>query len=338
MSKSSQKQKSDTKSVMAEINKIFGEGSVMMSGDTIDIETISSGSINLDHAVGVGGFPKGRIVEIYGEESTGKTTLALHHMAEVQKKGGLVALVDTEHAFDKQYARKIGIDTDKMIFSQPDYLEKAAEIVKKLSTICDCVVFDSVIGVGPKAELEGTMEDTAVGKHAYKMGQFLRTCISESTKRGCTLVFINQLRDNVGIMYGPNKITGGGNALKFYASMRLEVKRRNSDIIKSGDTNIGQILTVTVRKNKLAAPFEVTQIPLIFGEGISRSWEIVMLAEDLKIIKKKGPWYSMDGETLAQGQSNLADLISDNPELEELLVNKINSITKSNNNEQEEEE
>ena len=310
---------------MSKIEKDFGKGAIMKLGDEhIDnVEVIPSGSIGLDYALGVGGYPKGRIVEIYGPESSGKTTLALHAIAEAQKKGGIAAFIDAEHAFDRFYAAKLGVDVDNLLISQPDNGEQALEIADQLirSAAVDIVVVDSVAALTPKAEIEGDMGDNKVGLQARLMSQALRKLTATISKTNTTCIFINQLREKIGVMFGNPETTTGGNALKFYASVRLDI--RKSTAIKDGEKVLGNEVKVKVVKNKVAPPFRKAQFDILFGEGISRVGEIVDLGVAFGIINKSGSWFSYNGTKLAQGREAAKQTLRDNPELCEELTAKI---------------
>ena len=312
-------------STLDKIEKNYGKGSIMKLGDRPDetYEAISTGSISLDTALGIGGFPKGRIIEIYGPESSGKTTLAIHAIAESQKKGGIAAFIDAEHAFDPVYARKLGVDIDNLLVSQPDNGEQALEIADNLirSGAIDIIVIDSVAALTPKAEIDGEMGDSKVGLHARLMSQALRKMTSTISKTGCCCIFINQLREKIGVMFGNPETTTGGNALKFYASVRLDIRRIQA--IKDGDQNIGNRVKVKVVKNKVAPPFRTCEFDLMFGEGISKLGEIIDLGVETGIIKKSGSWFSYGESKLAQGREAVKVLLRDNPELSEELESQL---------------
>ena len=302
---------------MSKIEKDFGKGSIMRMGDEQieNVDVIPTGSIGLNAALGVGGYPKGRIIEIYGPESSGKTTLAIHAIAEAQKAGGIAAFIDAEHAFDRFYAQKLGVDVDNLLISQPDNGEQALEIADQLirSAAIDIIVIDSVAALTPKKEIEGDMGDSAVGLHARLMSQALRKVTSTISKTNTTCIFINQLREKIGVMFGNPETTTGGNALKFYASVRLDIRRVTS--IKDGDNVIGNQVRVKVVKNKVAPPFRKAEFEITFGEGISKIGEIVDLGVEYGIIKKSGSWFSYGDSKLAQGRDATKQLLKDNPEL-----------------------
>lgn len=310
---------------MSKIEKDFGKGSIMKLGDdNIEkVDVIPTGSISLNAALGVGGYPKGRIIEIYGPESSGKTTLAIHAIAEAQKDGGIAAFIDAEHAFDRFYAAKLGVDTDSLLISQPDNGEQALEIADQLirSAAVDIIVIDSVAALTPKKEIEGEMGDNVVGLHARLMSQALRKMTSTLSKTNTTCIFINQLREKIGVMFGNPETTTGGNALKFYSSVRLDIRRVTS--IKDGDEVIGNQVRVKVIKNKVAPPFRKAEFEITFGEGISKIGEIVDLGVEHGIIQKSGSWFSYNNTRLAQGRDAAKNVIKDNPELAEEIEAKI---------------
>ena len=310
---------------MQKIEKDFGKGSIMKMGDEKieNVEVIPTGSIGLNAALGVGGYPKGRIIEIYGPESSGKTTLAIHAIAEAQKAGGIAAFIDAEHAFDRFYAEKLGVDIANLYISQPDNGEQALEIADQLirSSAIDILVIDSVAALTPKKEIEGEMGDSAVGLHARLMSQALRKLTGTISKTKTTCIFINQLREKIGIMFGNPETTTGGNALKFYASVRLDI--RKGQAIKDGDDILGNQVKVKVVKNKVAPPFRRAEFEILFGEGISKIGEIVDLGVEYGIIKKSGSWFSYEDTKLAQGRDAVKDMLKDNPELCEELEAKI---------------
>ena len=310
---------------MSKIEKDFGKGSIMRMGDEQieNVDVIPTGSIGLNAALGVGGYPKGRIIEIYGPESSGKTTLAIHAIAECQKNGGIAAFIDAEHAFDRFYAQKLGVDVDNLYISQPDNGEQALEIADQLirSSAIDILVVDSVAALTPKKEIEGDMGDSAVGLHARLMSQALRKLTATIAKTNTTCIFINQLREKIGVMFGNPETTTGGNALKFYASVRLDIRKVTG--IKDGDQVIGNQVRVKVVKNKVAPPFRKAEFEITFGEGISKIGEIVDLGVEHGIITKSGSWFSYDGSKLAQGRDAVKALLKDNPELCEELEVKI---------------
>ena len=310
---------------LAKIEKDFGKGSIMRMGDeqVVKVDVVPTGSIGLDVALGVGGYPKGRIIEIYGPESSGKTTLAIHAIAEAQRNGGTAAFIDAEHAFDRFYAEKLGVDISNLLISQPDNGEQALEIAEQLirSSAIDIIVIDSVAALTPKKEIEGDMGDSAVGLQARLMSQALRKLTSTIAKTNTTCIFINQLREKIGVMFGNPETTTGGNALKFYSSVRIDV--RKSTPIKDGDDVIGSLTKVKVVKNKVAPPFRRCEFEILFGEGISKLGEIVDLGVEYGIIKKSGSWFSYGESKLAQGRDGVKALLKDNPELCEELEAKI---------------
>ncbi len=315
------------------LDKTYGKGTVMKMGDKAieEVETISSGSLGLDLALGVNGYPKGRVIEIYGPESSGKTTLTLHAIAEAQKAGGIAAFIDAEHAFDRTYAEKLGVDIENLIISQPDNGEQALEIAENLirSGAIDIVVIDSVAALTPKSEIEGEMGDSKMGLHARLMSQALRKLTGTISKTNCTVFFINQLREKIGVMFGSPETTTGGNALKFYASVRLDIRR--STQIKDGDNVIGNRTKVKVVKNKVAPPFKVAEFDIMYGEGVSKSGEILDLAVEFEIIKKAGSWFSYGETKLGQGRDAVKALIKDNPEMADELEHKIKEHIKEVN-------
>ncbi|RZT96913.1 recombination protein RecA [Ancylomarina subtilis] len=310
---------------MDKIDKTYGKGAIMRMGDeaVIDLPAISSGSLSLNMALGIGGYPQGRIVEIYGPESSGKTTLAIHAIAEVQKAGGIAAFIDAEHAFDRFYAEKLGVDTENLLISQPDNGEQALEIADQLirSSAIDLVVIDSVAALTPKAEIEGEMGESKMGLQARLMSQALRKLTANINKTNTTCMFINQLREKIGVMFGNPETTTGGNALKFYASVRLDIRRVGQ--IKDGDEILGNHTRVKVVKNKVAPPFRKAEFDIMYGEGVSKTGEIIDLGVDYNIIKKSGSWFSYGETKLGQGREAVKRLIVDNPELAEELEAKI---------------
>jgi recombination protein RecA len=307
------------------IDKDFGKGSVMMMNERSQEpqEVISTGSIGLDVALGIGGLPKGRVVEIYGPESSGKTTLAIHVIAEAQKKGGMCAFIDAEHAFDASYAKRLGVDVDNLLISQPDYGEQGLEIADRLilSGALDVVVIDSVAALVPKGELEGEMGDSKMGLQARLMSQALRKLTATISKTNSCCIFINQLRDKIGVMFGSPETTTGGNALKFYASVRLDIRRMAQ--IKDGDESVGNRVKVKVVKNKVAPPFRIAEFDIMFGQGISKTGEIIDMGVELGVIQKSGSWFSYDTTKLGQGREAVKQLMVDNPELANELEGKI---------------
>ena len=310
---------------MDKIDKDFGKGAIMRLGDdkVEDVQVISTGSVTLNMALGVGGYPRGRVIEIYGPESSGKTTLAIHAMAEVQKQGGIAAIIDAEHAFDRFYAEKLGVDANNLLIAQPDSGEQALEIADKLisSAAVDLIVIDSVAALTPKAEIDGDMGDNKVGLQARLMSQALRKLTATINKTQTTCIFINQLREKIGVMFGNPETTTGGNALKFYASVRLDIRRVSP--IKDGDEVIGNQVRVKVVKNKVAPPFKKAEFDLMFNEGISRSGELVDLGVAKGIIQKSGSWFSYDGQKLAQGRDAVKKLLQENPDLADEIEAKI---------------
>ena len=317
------------KLTLDKLDKTYGKGTVMKMGDSPDenVEAISSGSLGLDIALGVGGYPKGRVIEIYGPESSGKTTLTLHAIAECQKKGGIAAFIDAEHAFDRFYAENLGVDIENLIISQPDHGEQALEIADNLirSGAIDMVIIDSVAALTPKSEIEGEMGDSKMGLHARLMSQALRKLTSSISKTNCTVIFINQLREKIGIMFGNPETTTGGNALKFYASIRLDI-RRSTQIKSSDGVVMGNKTRVKIVKNKVAPPFKLAEFDIMYGEGISKVGEIIDLAVEAEIINKSGSWFSYDGTKLGQGRDAVKSLLKDNPDLMETLETKLKDI------------
>ena len=317
------------KLTLDKLDKTYGKGTVMKMGDSPDesVESISSGSLGLDIALGVGGYPKGRVIEIYGPESSRKTTLTLHAIAECQKKGGIAAFIDAEHAFDRFYAEKLGVDIENLIISQPDHGEQALEIADNLirSGAIDMVVIDSVAALTPKSEIEGEMGDSKMGLHARLMSQALRKLTGSISKTNCTVMFINQLREKIGIMFGNPETTTGGNALKFYASIRLDI-RRSTQIKNSDGVVMGNKTRVKIVKNKVAPPFKLAEFDIMYGEGISKVGEIIDHAVEAEIINKSGSWFSYEGTKLGQGRDSVKNLLKDNPELMETLETKLKEV------------
>ncbi len=309
------------------LEKTYGKGAVMKLGDkqVVAIDTISTGSLGLDIALGTGGFPRGRIVEIYGPESSGKTTLSIHAIAECQKKGGIAAFIDAEHAFDKTYAEALGVDTENLLISQPDNGEQALEITEHLirSGAIDIIVIDSVAALTPRAEIEGEMGDSKMGLQARLMSQALRKLTGTIGRTGCCCIFINQLREKIGVMFGNPETTTGGNALKFYSSVRLDIRKSGSAIKDKEGNMVASPTKVKVVKNKLAPPFRITMFDMVYGEGISRTGEIIDLGVDLEIIGKAGSWYSYNGTKIAQGREGAKQFLLDNPEMMETVAQRI---------------
>ena len=332
MSDANEAKKKALQLTLDKLDKTYGRGAVMKLGDDAveEIEAISSGSIGLDLALGVGGYPRGRVIEIYGPESSGKTTLTLHAIAECQKKAGIAAFIDAEHAFDRFYAEKLGVDLSELIISQPDHGEQALEIADNLirSGAIDMVIVDSVAALTPKSEIEGEMGDSKMGLHARLMSQALRKLTASISKTNCTVFFINQLREKIGVMFGNPETTTGGNALKFYSSVRLDIRR--STQIKNGDAEVlGNKTRVKIVKNKVAPPFRTTEFDIMYGEGISKVGEIIDLGVSNEIIKKSGSWFSYGDTKLGQGRDAVKTLFEDNPELMEELEAKIMETVKA---------
>lgn len=328
MSKDEEVNKEKLKALQLTLDKLektYGRGTIMKLGDRAveNVDVISTGSIGLDAALGIGGFPKGRVIEIYGPESSGKTTLALHAIAQSQKTGGIAAFIDAEHAFDRFYAQKLGVDVENLLVSQPDNGEQALEITENLirSGAIDIIVIDSVAALTPKSEIEGEMGDSKMGLQARLMSQALRKLTSTISKTSTCCIFINQLREKIGVMFGNPETTTGGNALKFYASVRIDIRKMNQ--LKDGEDAIGNRVKVKVVKNKVAPPFRKAEFDIIYGEGISRNYEIIDLGVELNIIKKSGSWFSYGETKLAQGRDSVKKLLSDNPELADELEQKI---------------
>lgn len=317
---------------MDKLEKTFGKGSIMKLGDeaAVDqsLEIIPTGSLTLDIALGIGGFPKGRIIEIYGPESSGKTTLAIHAIAEAQKRGGIAAIIDAEHAFDRFYAEKLGVDTENLLISQPDNGEQALEIADNLirSGAIDIIVIDSVAALTPKAEIEGEMGDSQMGLHARLMSKALRKLTGSISKAGCVCIFINQLREKIGVMFGNPETTTGGNALKFYASIRIDIRRTGQ--IKDAENVTGNRIKVKVVKNKVAPPFRTAEFDIMYGEGISKVGEIIDLGSEKGLIKKSGSWFSYGDTKLGQGRDAVKQVLKDNPELMEELEVKLKELLK----------
>ena len=319
------------RAAMDKIEKSYGKGSIMKMGDNVveEVSVIPTGSVGLNAALGVGGYPRGRVIEIYGPESSGKTTLAIHAIAEAQKAGGIAAFIDAEHAFDRFYAGKLGVDIENLLISQPDSGEQALEIAEQLirSSAIDLVVIDSVAALTPKAELEGEMGESKMGLQARLMSQALRKLTAAISKTNTTCIFINQLREKIGVMFGNPETTTGGNALKFYASVRLDI--RKGQALKDGEEVKGNQTKVKVVKNKVAPPFRRAEFDIMFGEGISREGEIVDIGADLEVIKKSGSWYSYNDSKLGQGRESVKELLKDNPELAEEIEKKIMEALKA---------
>lgn len=323
-------------STLEKLEKTYGKGSIMRLGDapSEEIEVIPSGSLGLDIALGVNGFPKGRVIEIFGPESSGKTTLAIHAIAESQRNGGIAAFIDAEHAFDRFYAQKLGVDVHNLLISQPDNGEQALEIADNLirSGAIDIIVIDSVAALTPKSEIEGEMGDSKMGLQARLMSQAMRKLTSTISKTNCCCIFINQLREKIGVLFGNLETTTGGNALKFYASVRIDIRRQSQ--IKEGDNVIGNHVKVKVIKNKVAPPFRTAEFDIMYGEGISKSGEIVDLGVEYNVIKKSGSWFSYNDNKLGQGRESVKQLLQDNPELSAELEEKIKAAIKAKEQEQ----
>jgi recombination protein RecA len=331
MSKEKEVNKEKLKALQLTLDKLektYGKGTIMKMGDSPveHLEVIPTGSLTLDIALGVGGYPKGRVIEIYGPESSGKTTLAIHAIAEVQKAGGIAAFIDAEHAFDRFYAQRLGVDTDSLLISQPDNGEQALEITENLirSGAIDIIVIDSVAALTPKAEIEGEMGDSKMGLHARLMSQALRKLTGTISKTGCCCIFINQLREKIGVMFGNPETTTGGNALKFYASVRLDIRR--STQIKEGESVMGNRTRVKVVKNKVAPPFRLAEFDILYGEGVSRLGEIIDLGVENNIIKKSGSWFSYEDTKLGQGRDAVKQIFIDNPDLMDRIEKQIREV------------
>ena len=332
MSKEQEAKLKALKLTLDKLDKAYGKGTVMKMSDSpvVDVDVISSGSLGLDVALGVGGYPKGRVIEVYGPESSGKTTLTLHAIAETQKAGGIAAFIDAEHAFDRFYAQKLGVDIDNLIISQPDNGEQALEIADNLvrSGAIDMIVIDSVAALTPKSEIEGEMGDSKMGLHARLMSQALRKLTGSISKTNCTMIFINQLREKIGVMFGNPETTTGGNALKFYASVRLDI-RRSTQIKDSNGNVMGNKTRVKVVKNKVAPPFKLAEFDIMYGEGVSKVGEILDIAVEFDIIQKSGSWFSYDETKLGQGRDAVKQMINDNPDLMDELETKIKAAIKN---------
>ena len=323
----------EIKSTFQIIEKRFGKAAIMLLGDNekIEVSTFSSGSIALDHILGINGLPRGRVIEIFGPESSGKTTIALHAIAEIQKEGGIAAFIDAEHSIDPNYAKNLGVNIDNLILSQPDSGEQALEIVDLLVKTgkIDLIVVDSVAALVPEVELQGEMKDQTIGAQARLMSKALRKITGSLNKNKTTIIFINQVREKVGIIFGSPETTSGGRALKFYASIRIDVRKVSS--IGSGDDIVGNVIKLKVVKNKLAAPFKSATTEIIFAKGISKISEIIELAEENKIIEKRGSWYAYEGQNIAQGKNNLKLILESSKELYEAIFNKVQNILNKNN-------
>jgi len=320
------------KLTLEKLDKTYGKGTIMRLGDNAiePMEIIPSGSLSLDLALGVNGYPRGRVIEIYGPESSGKTTLTIHAIAEAQKRGGIAAFIDAEHAFDRFYAEKLGVDIENLLISQPDNGEQALEIADNLirSGAIDIIVIDSVAALVPKSELEGEMGDSKMGLHARLMSQAMRKLTSSISKTNCTVIFINQLREKIGVMFGNPETTTGGNALKYYCSIRIDIRRLAQ--IKDGDEIVGNRIKVKVVKNKVAPPFRQAEFDIMYGQGISKTGEIIDMATDLNIVKKSGSWFSYGDTKLGQGRDAVKALLGDNPELAEELEGKVKEAVYAN--------
>ncbi len=327
MSKDKEAKLKSLQSTIDRLDKTYGKGTIMRLGDkqVMEVETIPTGSLGLDVALGVNGFPRGRVVEIYGPESSGKTTLAIHAIAECQKQGGIAAFIDAEHAFDRFYAEKLGVDVENLLISQPDHGEQALEIAENLirSGAIDIIVIDSVAALVPRGEIEGEMGDAKMGLQARLMSQAMRKLTATIGRTGCTCIFINQLREKIGVMFGNPETTTGGNALKFYASIRLDIRKTGSGIKDKDGNIVGNHVRVKVVKNKVAPPFRVAEFDIMFGEGISKTGEIVDIGVDQDIIQKSGAWYSYDSAKIAQGREAAKQFLMDNPELAKEIEQKI---------------
>jgi recombination protein RecA len=332
MSKEQEAKLKALKLTLDKLDKAYGKGTVMKMSDSpvVDVDVISSGSLGLDVALGVGGYPKGRVIEVYGPESSGKTTLTLHAIAETQKAGGIAAFIDAEHAFDRFYAQNLGVDIDNLIISQPDNGEQGLEIADNLvrSGAIDMIVIDSVAALTPKSEIEGEMGDSKMGLHARLMSQALRKLTGSISKTNCTMIFINQLREKIGVMFGNPETTTGGNALKFYASVRLDI-RRSTQIKDSNGNVMGNKTRVKVVKNKVAPPFKLAEFDIMYGEGVSKVGEILDIAVEFDIIQKSGSWFSYDETKLGQGRDAVKQMINDNPDLMDELETKIKAAIKN---------
>lgn len=339
MSKDKEAKMKALQRTMSKLEKTYGKGTIMRLGDqqVVDVPSISTGSLTLDIALGINGLPKGRVIEIYGPESSGKTTLAIHAIAECQKQGGIAAFIDAEHAFDRVYAKNLGVDTDNLLISQPDNGEQALEIAENLirSGAIDILVIDSVAALTPRSEIEGEMGDSQMGLQARLMSQAMRKLTSAIGRTGCSCIFINQLREKIGVMFGNPETTTGGNALKFYASIRLDIRRKGS-AIKDRDGNIvGNSVRVKVVKNKLAPPFKIAKFDIMYGSGISKTGELIDVGVDTDIIDKKGSWYSYDGTQIAQGRESAKQFLADNPEVANEIEQKIKHLFDPNPEEEE---